>query len=181
MEMALEYVTDPAAFARLVSQLRASSALQEEAASLREAERARREGASYVPPHQRPTVESFIEPGTSLGPSSGDLPAVDATRDYYGDLGVDRSASAAELKSAFRRLVLLYHPDKHGGAAAADQAAIAARFRAVNAAFAVLSHEASRAVYDKICDFRAASAQRSGLPALTAAEAQLVAAGAAEL
>jgi len=43
-----------------------------------------------------------------------------AKADYYAQLGVDRSANAAELKSAYRKLAKKYHPDVNPGNAEAE-------------------------------------------------------------
>lgn len=65
-----------------------------------------------------------------------------ATRiDLYGVLGVARSASAAELRRAYRRLALAHHPDRAGAASAATFAGIADAYR-------VLSNAVARAAYD---------------------------------
>ena len=65
------------------------------------------------------------------------------TRDYYDVLGVGRQATKAELKRAYRRLALRYHPDRNPGSAEA-----AARFREVMEAYAVLSNPIRRWHYD---------------------------------
>lgn len=62
-------------------------------------------------------------------------------KDYYKILGVDKSASQAEIKKAFRKLAHAYHPDKKGGNEA--------RFKEVSEAYAVLSDEKKRAQYDR--------------------------------
>lgn len=63
------------------------------------------------------------------------------SKDYYNILGVDKSASAEELKKAFRKLAHKYHPDKQGG----DEA----KFKEVNEAFQVLGDETKRKQYDQ--------------------------------
>lgn len=60
--------------------------------------------------------------------------------DLYGDLGIDRGASADEVKKAFRRLAVTLHPDKNPHPDAAAQ------FAKVNAAYEVLSDASKRQV-----------------------------------
>jgi len=64
-------------------------------------------------------------------------------RDYYEVLGVARGADAAELKKAYRKLAMEYHPDRNPGPDAAD------RFKEINRAYEVLSDEQKRAIYDR--------------------------------
>lgn len=63
--------------------------------------------------------------------------------DYYKELGVDKSASAAEIKKAYRKLALKYHPDKNNGDKAAED-----KFKTISEAYAVLSDENKRRQYD---------------------------------
>ncbi|KAJ1989313.1 Chaperone protein dnaJ [Coemansia spiralis] len=63
--------------------------------------------------------------------------------DYYRVLGVDRAASSVELKKAYRKRALLFHPDKNT-APGADEA-----FKLVAHAFTVLSDKDKRLVYDR--------------------------------
>ena len=67
-----------------------------------------------------------------------------AKRDYYEVLGVERGASDAEIKSAYRRLAKKYHPDLNPG----DKEAEAA-FKEVSEAYEVLSDDQKRARYDQ--------------------------------
>lgn len=66
-----------------------------------------------------------------------------ATKDYYAILGVDKNASADDIKSAYRTLVKKYHPDLHPG----DKEA-AEKFKEINEANEVLSDEKKRKQYD---------------------------------
>lgn len=65
-------------------------------------------------------------------------------QDYYRTLGVPRTATAAEIKKAFRKLARESHPDKHPGDKAAEK-----RFKSINEANAVLSDAGKRAKYDQ--------------------------------
>jgi molecular chaperone DnaJ len=68
-----------------------------------------------------------------------------AKRDYYEVLGVSKTASDAELKSAFRKKAMDCHPDRHPGDAEAE-----ARFKELNEAYQVLSDGQKRAAYDRM-------------------------------
>jgi len=65
-------------------------------------------------------------------------------RDYYEILGVGREAGAAELKSAYRKLAIQYHPDKNAGDPEAGE-----RFKEASEAYAVLSDAEKRQRYDR--------------------------------
>jgi molecular chaperone DnaJ len=69
-----------------------------------------------------------------------------AKRDYYEVLGVDRNASEAELKKAYRRLAMKYHPDRNQGD---DRNQSEDRFKEVKEAYEVLSEPRKRAAYDQ--------------------------------
>src|SRR5437868_10068304 len=64
-------------------------------------------------------------------------------RDYYEVLGVGRNATAEELKRAYRKLALQYHPDRNNGDPQAE-----ARFKEINEAYEVLSDQSKRQRYD---------------------------------
>src|SRR3954463_12919839 len=63
-----------------------------------------------------------------------------AKRDYYEILGIGKSASADEIKKAFRRQAVQHHPDRGG-----DEA----KFKEVNEAYEVLKDEKKRQRYDQ--------------------------------
>ncbi|MFO1150672.1 MAG: molecular chaperone DnaJ [Alsobacter sp.] len=64
--------------------------------------------------------------------------------DYYEILGVSRTATDAELKSAFRKLAMKHHPDKNPGDKTAEL-----RFKELNEAYQILSDGQKRAAYDR--------------------------------
>lgn len=77
-------------------------------------------------------------------------------RDYYEVLGVSKDASADELKKAFRRLAVQYHPDKEGG----DEA----KFKEINEAYEVLKDSSKRQRYDQFGHAGVGGASSGGNP-----------------
>ena len=67
-----------------------------------------------------------------------------AKRDYYEVLGVERSASADEIKKAYRKAALKYHPDKNPGDKEAEE-----KFKEAAEAYDVLSNPDKKARYDQ--------------------------------
>ena len=67
-----------------------------------------------------------------------------AKRDYYEVLGVEREADAAEIKKAYRRLAMKFHPDRNP-----DDESAAEKFKEASEAYEVLSNEEQRAAYDR--------------------------------
>jgi len=67
-----------------------------------------------------------------------------AKRDYYEILSVDRSADAKEVKKAYRRLAMKYHPDRNPDDESAEE-----KFKEATEAYEILSDEQKRAAYDQ--------------------------------
>lgn len=67
-----------------------------------------------------------------------------AKEDYYSLLGVSKNASADEIKKAYRKLAIKYHPDKNPGDKAAE-----AKFKEISEAYEVLKDDQKRATYDR--------------------------------
>jgi curved DNA-binding protein CbpA len=64
-------------------------------------------------------------------------------KDYYGLLGVERDATNEEIKKAYRRLALQYHPDRNGGDPSLEE-----KLKEVNQAYQVIGNEVKRHQYD---------------------------------
>ena len=69
----------------------------------------------------------------------------DLEKDYYADLGVPSTATAEEIKKAYRKLARTHHPDANAGDPKAEE-----RFKEISAAYDVLSDEKRRAEYDEL-------------------------------
>ncbi len=67
-----------------------------------------------------------------------------AKEDYYALLGVERDASPADIKKAYRKLAVQYHPDKNPGDKSAED-----RFKQIGEAYEVLADPEKRAAYDR--------------------------------
>ena len=65
-------------------------------------------------------------------------------RDYYEVLGLSKGASESEIKSAFRKMALKYHPDRNPGDKEAEE-----KFKEVNEAYGILSDPEKKAKYDQ--------------------------------
>ena len=65
-------------------------------------------------------------------------------RDFYEVLGVSRTCDGGELKSAYRKLAMQFHPDRNAGDPAAES-----KFKEVNEAYEALRNPEKRAAYDR--------------------------------
>ena len=80
-------------------------------------------------------------------------------KDYYKILGVDRKASEDEIKRAYRKLALKYHPDRNPGNKQAEE-----QFKEINEAYQVLSEPQKRARFDQLGESYTSWQQRGGAP-----------------
>ena len=72
-----------------------------------------------------------------------------AKRDYYEVLGVDKNASAADIKKAYRKIAIKYHPDRQGDKSDAEKKEAEEKFKEAAEAYAVLSDDQKRKQYDQ--------------------------------
>src|SRR5436190_14457989 len=79
-----------------------------------------------------------------MGASSAAGEAVMAKRDYYEVLGLTRAAGDDEVKAAFRKLAMKWHPDKNPGDQDCEH-----RFKEINEAYDILKDGERRAAYDR--------------------------------
>ncbi len=66
-------------------------------------------------------------------------------KNYYQILGIDKDATEQDIKSAYRRLASLYHPDRNSGDKKAEE-----RFKEISEAYTVLGDRKRRQEYDKL-------------------------------
>lgn len=149
----------------------------------REEERKRREGSAYKTKEQR--EKEAREARERKNADEGEAKVLDDAKfdpkkDYYGILGLDRAASASEVRAAYKKFALLLHPDKYRSESQEQQDAISQKFVEVAKAFDVLTNEDMRSVYDKCRDYMETNPGK-GLPTLTPEEAMQIQRGAGEL
>ncbi|MDD7248178.1 MAG: molecular chaperone DnaJ [Prevotellaceae bacterium] len=72
-----------------------------------------------------------------------------AKRDYYEVLGVDKNASAADIKKAYRKIAIKFHPDRQGDKSDAEKKEAEEKFKEAAEAYAVLSDDQKRKQYDQ--------------------------------
>lgn len=80
-------------------------------------------------------------------------------RDYYKLLGVERNANSDEIKRAYRKLAMKYHPDRNPGNKQAEE-----KFKDITEAYEVLSDKTKRARYDQLGDSYQNWQQQGGQP-----------------
>ena len=73
-------------------------------------------------------------------------------KDYYDILGVPKTATTDEIKAAFRKLAIKYHPDHFSTASEEEKKAAEEKFKEINHAYDVLTDEQKRAAYDQYGD-----------------------------
>ncbi len=71
--------------------------------------------------------------------------ATNTNKDYYGALGVKKTASAEDIRKAFRKLARKYHPDVNPGDKSAEE-----KFKTLSEANDVLSDPKKRKIYDQL-------------------------------
>ena len=72
-----------------------------------------------------------------------------AKRDYYEVLGVDKGASEGDIKKAYRKAAMKYHPDKFANASDAEKKDAEEKFKEINEAYQILSDPQKKQQYDQ--------------------------------
>ena len=70
-------------------------------------------------------------------------------RDYYEVLGVDKSVSETDIKKAYRKLAMKYHPDRSAKLSDAEKKAAENKFKEIQEAYSVLSDQQKKQTYDQ--------------------------------
>ena len=70
-------------------------------------------------------------------------------KNLYEILGVSSSASIDDIKKAYKKLAIKYHPDRQGGKSDKEKQEAEEKFKEIGAAYAILSDEQKRAKYDR--------------------------------
>ena len=72
-----------------------------------------------------------------------------AKRDYYEVLGLSKNASESEIKKAYRKAAMKYHPDKFSNSSEAEKKEAEEKFKEINEAYEILSDSQKKATYDQ--------------------------------
>lgn len=80
-------------------------------------------------------------------------------KDYYKILGLNKTATETEIKKAYRKLALQYHPDKNAGDTKAET-----RFKEIGEAYAILSDPEKKARFDSGADLDGGMGGMNGFP-----------------
>ena len=72
-----------------------------------------------------------------------------AKRDYYEVLGVPKDASESDIKKAYRKAAMKYHPDKFANSSEAEKKDAEDKFKEINEAYEILSDPQKKAAYDQ--------------------------------
>lgn len=73
-------------------------------------------------------------------------------KNYYEILGVDKGAGESEVKKAYRKKAILWHPDKHANSTEEEQKTAEATFKDIGEAYGVLSDQQKRKMYEDGAD-----------------------------
>mmetsp|Transcript_48816 Transcript_48816/g.93364 ORF Transcript_48816/g.93364 Transcript_48816/m.93364 type:complete len:559 (+) Transcript_48816:122-1798(+) len=147
-------ITDMTAYKKFLANAAEAAEKARALETAEEMERMQREGKNYKPKAQREAEARARRERYKTGGGEDEARGVQSwcnpLKDYYKILGVDKTAALAEIKKAYKRLAIQYHPDKQRNATEEQLEALKDKFKDVMEAYDVLNDEERRQSWERL-------------------------------